>query len=230
MLSTGGDVISSSPQRLVLQKSAVDEVYHKIKSMILRKELRRGEKLSEVALSRELEVSRTPVREGLRRLAADGFVQIVHNSGAWVSCPSSKEVEDAFYVRAKLEGWAASMASRKVTPLFIARLQDNIEKEEEIFKEYDIEKYLDVNVAFHMIIAEMSGNTVLMDYIREILGVTFVYSLFFERFFDTPLNPSLDEHRRISEAFASQDEDLCVRTLEGHVMESLSSLDFSPCP
>lgn len=201
-------------------------MYRNIKRMILLKELRAGQKLSEIGLSEQLGVSRTPVHEALRRLESNGFVVIVQKSGAWVASPTRKEVEDTYAVRAKLEGWTASMAVHRVTPLFLARLEKKIEEEDEIFKVRDLERYIEVNTAFHMIIAETAGNLVLTEYIADILSKTFVYMVFMDRYFDFENNPSLDEHRRILDAFTAKDEALCVRLVERHVETALLELNL----
>lgn len=206
--------------------STVDTAYAAIRSLMLHKELLAGQKMSEIGLSDQLGVSRTPVREALRRLANDGYVLLIPKSGAWVASPTKEEVHDAYEVRARLESWAAGMAVRSVTPLFLARLEAKIQEEVGIFEEKDIEAYLDVNTAFHMIIAEASGNTVLMGYIDDVLAKTFIYAVFLERYFDLTTNPSLDEHRRLFEAFAARDEALCVRLAGEHVRESFVNLRF----
>lgn len=206
--------------------STVDTAYRTIRSLILHKTLTSGQKLSELGLSDQLGVSRTPIREALRRLANDGYVLLLPKHGAWVASPTKQEVEDTYAVRGKLEGWAAGMAAQRATPLFLARLEDKIREEEGIFIQRDIEPYLGVNTAFHMIIAEASGNTVLMDCIESILDKTFIYSVFLEQYFDLTTNPSLEEHRKLLEAFAAKDEGLCVRLAEEHVAKSLKSLRF----
>ena len=207
--------------------TTVDTAYSRIKRMILYKELVSGQKLSEIGLSEQLGVSRTPVRDALRRLANEGFVFIVPKSGTWVASPTRREVEDAYEVRAKLEGWAASMAVRNVTTLFLARLEEKIGEEDEIFKARDLERYLEVNRGFHMIIAEAARNTILMEYISDILSKTFIYMVFMERYFDFGNNPSLDEHRSILSAFTARDERRCVELAEDHVRTALTELKLS---
>ena len=205
----------------------VDTVYESLKRMILFKELVSGQKLSEIGLSEQLGVSRTPVREALRRLSNEGFVLIVPKSGAWVASPTRREVEDAYAVRARLESWAASMAVHNVTPLFLARLEEKIGEEDKIFQKRDLEGYLEVNRGFHMIIAEASKNSVLMEYISDILSKTFIYMVFMERYFDFEHNPSLDEHREILAAFAARDEARCVELSERHVCSALTELKLA---
>ena len=204
--------------------SVVDSTYHQIKKMILIKELRAGQRLSEIGLAEQLLVSRTPVREALRRLSNDGFVYLVPNSGVWVASPTKKEVVDAYAVRSRLESWSISMAVSNVTSLFLARLEDTIETERAVFKDRDIERYLEVNSLFHLTIAEAAGNAVLCSYVADILSKTFIYMVFFERFFDFANNPSLDEHCRILEALRQRNEQRCIALTEEHVSLALVDL------
>jgi DNA-binding GntR family transcriptional regulator len=202
----------------------MEMVYNKIKQLILLREFVSGQRLSEAALSDRFGVSRTPVRDALRRLSHDGYINIVPNSGAWVASPSRREVEDTFAVRAKLEGWAAMLASHRISPEQLAGLAEKIETEDEIFRSKDIKAYLDVNADFHLIIAAASGNSVLEGYIRDVLAKTFVYMVFMQRYFDFGTNASLDEHRRIADAFARNDESLTVYLVETHVKTTFDDL------
>ncbi|MDL2264721.1 GntR family transcriptional regulator, partial [Synergistaceae bacterium OttesenSCG-928-I11] len=79
--------------------TAVETVCRQIRHLILCKEFRAGQKLSEIGLSQRLEVSRTPVREALKVLAGDGLLTLVPKSGVWVANPSKREVEDAYALR-----------------------------------------------------------------------------------------------------------------------------------
>lgn len=208
--------------------SISDNVYNQIKRMIIHKQLVSGKKLLESSLSEQLSVSRTPVREALRRLANEGYVLIFPKSGAWVASPTKSEVEDAYIMRGKLESWAASMAVRKVSPLFLAKLDEKIQEEDRYFKEKNIEKYLNANTDFHMIIAEAAGNSVLSKYVRDMLAKTFIYMFFLkiDRYFDFGINPSMKPHSEIVAAFAKKDETLCVRLVEEHVEVALGDLRF----
>lgn len=204
--------------------SVVDSVYHRIRKMILIKELKAGQRLSEIGLAEELSVSRTPVREALRRLNSEGFVDLVRNSGAWIASPSKKEVTDAFAVRCRLESWSISMAAHNVTSLFLARLEDAIETERAVFRDRDIERYLEVNSLFHLTIAEATGNSILCGYVADILSRTFIYMVLFESYFDFASNPSLDEHCHLLTALRERDEKKCIALMDAHVFSALSDL------
>lgn len=72
--------------------------------------LKPGQRLSENSLAKEIGVSRTPVREALRRLAGEGWLTLVADTGVWVSSPTRREILNAYEFRAKLETWGVEMA------------------------------------------------------------------------------------------------------------------------
>lgn len=200
-----------------LFQSSVDYVYDEIRSLIMNKNFVPGQRLPEISIAKRLEVSRTPVREALRRLANEGLVVLIPNGGARLASPSKQEIQDAFELRVYLECLAARKAAQNITPVQICLLEEQIQAEEQVFEEKDLESYLEVNQAFHSIIAEASGNILLNEYISNILSRTFVYMVFFESFFDFDSNPSLQEHREIVEALRNRDEELVVKLLQDHI-------------
>jgi DNA-binding GntR family transcriptional regulator len=199
-----------------------------LRHKIISKELKPGQRLPEIGLAEEMQLSRTPVREAIRRLANEGLVILVPNSGARLASPSMEEMENAYEVREHLETLAVHKAASRITPLQLCRLEEAIQEEEKIFKERDIEAYLDVNVAFHEIIAEASGNVVLKEYIDNILSRTNVYMVFYESFFDFDTNPSLEEHRQLHEALRLKDPNLAVALMRRHIGLSMKSLAPHP--
>lgn len=201
-----------------------DYVYYELRSQILKKELKAGQRLPEIATSKRLDVSRTPVREALRRLANDGIVQLTPNGGARLIKPSKQEIEDTYEVRDHLESLAISKAAERITPLQICRLEEQIQAEEKVFAEKNLESYLEINNDFHKIIAESSGNPVLADYVNNVLSRTYVYMVFYETFFDFYNNPSLDEHRSILNALSEHNQKKAVRLIHEHLSRSIQGL------
>ena len=86
-----------------LEQTAPGVAFTEIKKMIMPKRLTPGQRLAEISLSQEIGVSRTPVREALRKLASEGWLKMVPNSGVWVASPTRREIINAYEVRAKLE-------------------------------------------------------------------------------------------------------------------------------
>ncbi len=101
-------------------------VFHQIRDNILSGKYKDGEELREVAIGKELGVSRTPVREAFRQLALEGLIEIVPNKGAYVTGITAKDVHDIYAMRSMLEGLAARWACENVTKEQIDEMEENI--------------------------------------------------------------------------------------------------------
>jgi len=204
--------------------TATERVYRELKKRIFLKELKPGQRLPEGSLARTLSVSRTPVREALRVLANEGLVDLVPNSGARLVFPTLEQAADSYEVREHLESLAAFKAALRITPVQLCLLQEAIDEEEEIFASRDLERYLDINNKFHLIIAEASGNRTLMEHVDHTLAGTYVFMVFLESFFDFDSNPSLDEHREILDALKQGNPDLASNLMRRHIRTSMEAL------
>jgi len=205
-------------------ETAAEYVYRSIKKDIFLKKLKAGQRLPESSIAKKLNVSRTPVREALRKLANEGLVTIMPNAGARLVSPSLQEINDAFELRNYLEQIAITKAIGKITPLQICKLEEAIEEEERIFVKRDLEEYLRINIQFHHIIAEASGNGLLVEYVDNVLSRIYVFMVFYESFFDFDTNPSLDEHREIVNALRLGDKKLAQDLMEHHILHSAEAL------
>ena len=194
--------------------TAADQAYRELRRRILLRQYAAGERLSEAELARQAGVSRTPVREALRRLGEEGFVVVVPNQGVWVANPTPEGMEQAYEVREVLECKAVAKAAANVTPLLIARLEAKVAEEESIIQNRDIDRYMTVNTDFHMTLAMGSGNGVMVDFIRRILMITGVYMAFFDPFFD---ETTLEEHRRIVRVVSTGDVEGSVAVMREHI-------------
>lgn len=190
----------------------------------MKKELKPGQRLVETAIAKQINTSRTPVREALRRLANEHLVDIVQNEGARLSNPSEKDIRDAFAVRSLLECEAIQLAVKNISPVQLCLLEEEIKEEELTFNDKDPDKYLQINTNFHMIIAEASDNVALIDHIDQILSRTFVYEVFFEDFFDFPNNPSLNDHKNILQCLIDKDELQAIEMTKAHILSAMESL------
>ena len=205
--------------------TSADYVYTELRHQIITKQAPPGRRLPEVNIAVQMGVSRTPVREALRRLASEGLVLIIPNSGARVASPSRREMEDAYVVREDLEGLAVRLAAGRVTERHLRRLEETLLEEERAFAERNLELYLEVNENFHRIIAEASGNRVLKEYVENILARTNVYIVFYDPFYDIESNSSTGEHRGIIDALREHDGDRASELMRQHIRVSQGSLD-----
>lgn len=207
--------------------TSADYAYQEIRHKIITKQLKPGQRLPEVSVAVQMGVSRTPVREALRKLSSEGLVVIIPNSGARLASPTAKEMEDTFVVREMLECLSVSVAAEKVQERHLRRMEELILDEIRSVEERSLEFYLEAYEGFHRTVAEASGNQILADYIENILARTNAYLVFFDPFYEQKDNPTIGEHKAILEALDKRDSALAVDLMRGHLKRSVSFLKVS---
>src|SRR5436309_6207087 len=135
-----------------------ERVYTQLREAILMNELPPNTRLVEVHVARELGVSRTPVREALKRLLAEGFVSRDPLGGLVVHAASPGDVDEAYPVREVLDGLAAQLAAQRITPKDLIRLKLIHETMVAAMREGREDDAVTTNIAFHDAIYEIGGN------------------------------------------------------------------------
>lgn len=145
------------------RRSLADLVASRIRQQILSGALAPGDRLVEEALAVSLAVSRNPVREALRQLAAEGYVEIVPRRGAAVASLGVEETNELFELRMAVEGVAARIAARKQDPVGVAKLEDVLGRARAATDSHDLDLDLigELNTTFHAGVAEVAGNAYL---------------------------------------------------------------------
>ena len=195
--------------------SLADQVFEHIERDILSGKYERGEIITESKLSTELGVSRTPIREALRRLDQEHLIE-ESGKGSVVIGISEKDLEDIFLIRKQLECLAASMAAKNHTDEQLAELKETLELQEFYVTKADTEhvKYMDNK--FHRILYKLTGSTVFYDTLVPLHRKIQKYrraSLQSK----SRAKESVLEHRKVYEAIASRDEDLAAKTVLEHI-------------
>jgi DNA-binding GntR family transcriptional regulator len=206
-----------------------DLAYKRIRSAILARTLGPGARLAEPTLARMIDMSRTPVRGALRRLAAEGFVTITPNQGAVVSTPSAKDIRDAYVTREPLEALAARLAVDSATEANLDRLRTAAEKEVQTLRDRNLSEYIEANNDFHLAVADMSGNKPLQSAIQGCLALTNVCLAFFDPFYDVQVEESRSnwEHRLLIEALQARDPSWAEAAMRVHIRSSFAYLDIA---
>ena len=155
------------PVRPIQIASVVDQVHAALRSQILAGELERGSRLPQETLAAELGVSRTPLREALRRLAAEGLVTLQPNYGATVSQLDFGDMRDAWTARLVIEPPAARMGAERRPEPELDRMQAAIDHQRAVG---DPAASLDANRDFHLALVAASGNPHLI-HLAELLWV-----------------------------------------------------------
>jgi DNA-binding GntR family transcriptional regulator len=147
---------------------ALKDVCEKIREFIITGKYKPGEKLIEGELARQLNISRTPIREAIRRLESEGLIKTEPLKGAFVAKLSTSEVKEIYYVRGILESHAVESAVSKIGQSEIQLLIHYREMFEtyKTRKEYD--KWLSTNIEFHQFLAKHSGNSTMLRLLTEL--------------------------------------------------------------
>ncbi len=147
-----------------------DVVFNTLRQAILRGELKPGERLMEIQLANKLGVSRTPIREALRKLELEGLVNMVPRKGAEVADITEKSLRDVLEVRKALEELSVQLACEKITEEEIEELKRAAERFKDTLDDQDVTKIAEADVAFHDIIYTATDNQkliLLLNNLRE---------------------------------------------------------------
>ena len=147
-----------------------DVVFNTLRQAILRGELKPGERLMEIQLANKLGVSRTPIREALRKLELEGLVNMVPRKGAEVADITEKSLRDVLEVRKALEELSVQLACEKITEEEIEELKRVAERFKDTPDDQDVTKIAEADVAFHDVIYTATDNQkliLLLNNLRE---------------------------------------------------------------
>ena len=204
------------PVNLDSYKPLRELVLEALREAIFSGVLKPRERLMEIQLAEELGVSRTPIREALRKLELEGFIVMVPRKGAYVADFSLKDIEDVFEVRIALEGLAASLCADRATEEELELLERLLVEKSEAINSNNIEKLIDVDTRFHEAIYQASRNERLNNIISNLREQI-------QRYRTTSLQypgrmrTSLEEHRGIAEAIQARDGVLSRQLAQDHI-------------
>lgn len=158
------------------QVSLTDLAVDRLREAIVIGHFKPGERLVERAVSASLGISRAPLREALRVLAADGLVQIRQNRGTYVVCPSVQELESMVLARALAEGAAARLIAGNRSTATLEQLAAILDRQQDAQKKRDTRGLIDHHWEFHRTICLLSGNPFLFDMWNKVSNIIRIYS------------------------------------------------------
>lgn len=203
--------------------SLEEKVYKLLEDEILSGRLKSGEVMREQALSAKLNVSRTPIRSALHRLAEEGLVKISANRGATVVGVTSEDVTDIYLIRERLEGLASRLAAERMTEEEKNELKDSVELAEFYISRNDAEHLREQDTEFHRIIYNASGNRLLCKVLSDLHKNIKAYrkaSLQVKG----RVEKSVAEHREILEAILAKDSEEADRLTSLHIQNSMKNI------
>jgi DNA-binding GntR family transcriptional regulator len=191
--------------------------------MIFERQLAPGQWIDELALARDWQISRTPLREALKVLAAEGLVVPVPRQGCRVAEMSEDEADELLPIMALLEGRCAYEAVRKASESDIRRLQQLHAQLERHAAAHDVEAYYRANHEFHSAVQALAGNRWLD---RATGDLRRFVRLLRGRQLHWPgrIEASINEHRVLLDAIVQRDAARAERVMHDHLMAQLAAL------
>lgn len=216
------------PVRLDSYKPLREVVSEALREAIVRGDLKPGERLMEIQLADELGVSRTPVREAIRRLEMEGFLVMVPRRGTYVADLSIKDISEVFEIRTSLDVLAAGIAVERITEEELEELERLLVQISEYIDMGDMEKVVEADGQFHDVLYRACRNDRLVGIINNLREQ-------FTRFRAVSINypgrlkNTLEEHRRLVEAIAARDAETAQRYAREHLENAEQTLlnDFN---
>lgn len=208
---TGGK--STAPRRAA---DSAERAYKAIRQQLVEFKMRPAERINEVHLAQMLDLSRTPVREALNRLASEGFVVFTPNRGFCFRGVDIDDLLDLFEMRSIIETGAFALACERADEAGIARLQAFWADARMRYENKDPDEILELDEGFHVHLAELANNP---EIVRQLIGVNarirFVRRVQIE---NGPQHWSLvEDHSRIVQAIVDRDRDRGIEILRSHI-------------
>jgi len=200
-------------------------VYKALRRAIIEQALRPGMKLPEDSIGEQLGVSRTLVREAFGRLAVEGLVELKPNRGASVAYPTLEEARDVFDVRRSLERLVAETLAGRLTPAQITELEHHVRQEEAAHGQ-DGPESIRLSGDFHIRLAEMTGNVLLLRYIQELSSRCSLVLAIYGRPHSSEC--AVSEHRQLIEALKRGDAKQAAELMDHHLQAVVTRALLTP--
>jgi DNA-binding GntR family transcriptional regulator len=207
-------VLSLAPRALY------EEVAELLRQRIFARELEAGSWIDELRIAQALGISRTPLREALKVLAAEGLVTMKVRRGAYVTEVSEKDLRDVYHLLALLESDAVRQVASSCTPEQLAKIQALHQELESAVTDRD--RFFEINEQFHQQLLQFADNKwrdQMVADLRKVMKLNRHHSLFKEG----RLDQSLTEHREIVHALLQRQPELAAQKMAAHFMNGLQA-------
>lgn len=212
-----------SPIKLDSYKPLREVVSEALREAITNGSIKPGERLMEIQLAEELGVSRTPIREAIRRLELEGFLVMVPRRGTYVADLSIKDINEVFEIRTSLDVLAAGLAAERITEEELEQMERLLVQIGEYIDAGDADKIVEADGQLHDILYQASRNDRLVGIINN-LREQFTRFRSISMAYPGRIKNTLEEHRRLVEAIAQRDPDLAQQCAREHMENAEQTL------
>ncbi len=200
-----------------------DVVFNTLRQAILTGELKPGERLMEIHLADRLGVSRTPIREAIRKLELEGLVVMIPRKGAQVAKITEKNLKDVLEVRRALDTLAVRLACKRMDDTYKKQLREACDEFAKVVKCSNTKDITEADVRFHDIINQSTGNDRLIQLVNNLAEQMYRYRL--EYIKDAAYHKRLvDEHEEIYNAIMERDEERAAKAVVVHIDNQEASI------
>lgn len=201
---------------------AAQLAYSEIRTKIVEGVFPPGSHLEEESITEAVGVSRTPVREALRRLASEGFVEFVPHQGTFVPAWTTADYHEIFDLRAILESFAARLAARQISDDTLATLDELTSEMESLaarMTKARMDRLANLNNLFHATVVQASGSRRLLQQAQSAVALPLVLRTF-QRYSPERLQRSMHHHREIVDALRVHDENWAEAVMRTHILSA----------
>jgi DNA-binding GntR family transcriptional regulator len=207
-----------------MESSTTYFIVESLTRAIVEHRLQPGTKLAEQKLADHFGVSRTLVRQALFQLTQNRLIRMEPARGAFVAAPTVEEARQVFAVRRMLEAEMTRAFVREVTPAKVRALREHIAQEKAAVDDNNATQRIELLGDFHVRMAELMGNEVLAQMLRDLVSRSSLITLMYQR--DGAARHSQEEHVELVKAIAAKDEARAVRLMHEHLVHVEESLAF----
>lgn len=194
-----------------------DVIYENIRKAIIRGDFSPGERIMEIQLAEKLGVSRTPVREAIRKLELDGLVEMIPRKGTYIKKVIKKDIEDIFEVRKYLEALAAFLAAQRIKENQIKEMKEILVDFDKYSEQNDIKGLIEMDTKFHDALFRASGNEKLVEIAQSIKQHVYRYRVLYINDYGNKEGTLSKEHHEILDAIIKRDPQTAEKLSREHV-------------
>jgi len=198
-----------------------EKVYQVLKKMILNREFVGGQKLDLNELSQQMKISRTPLKDAVNRLVAEGLMEVKPRSGTFVTQIRSDDIKHIMEMRLMIELWCVSSLGEQSVGMLAKQLRANIRRSGKLLAEadYSYEGFLEIDVEFHTAIVASAQNPKMMEVYKSLNSFLKISRVFYFKSYERSLLGQ-EEHEQIVTCLEEGNLDLSKEALKAHIESS----------
>lgn len=211
---------------VIITATAADRAYQDLRAAILRGRYAPGQRLGETELAEALSISRTPIRDALRRLEVEGLVEVLPHRGARVTEWSRTDLEEIYDLRTMLEGFAAHRAAGRIQAVDLDRMAELCALMESVARpgrRQNLDRLAELNDEFHGLVRAAAASTRLVTMLRAVVQLPLVLRTF-HRYSPADLARSCAHHRELLDALRAGDGAWARSVMCSHVLAAKAVL------